>query len=86
MSYGVPTIAARLNVYEGLLQDGVTCLLFNRGDLRALEGLIRRVDSDHGLSAQIAENATALVRERFSWEVVSERVLAAYERLLAAGK
>jgi glycosyltransferase involved in cell wall biosynthesis len=83
MSYGLPAIVTRLNVYEGLLQDRVNCLLFNRGDVRALENLIRRVDSDNNLSTEIAENAASLVRDRFSWEVVSKQVFASYEHLLA---
>jgi glycosyltransferase involved in cell wall biosynthesis len=83
MSYELPTIAARLNVYEGLLQDGVNCFLFNSGDVGALENLIRRVCSDHNLAAKIGQNATSLVRSRFSWEAVSNQVLAVYERVLA---
>jgi rhamnosyl/mannosyltransferase len=83
MSYGLPAIASRLNVYEGLLQEGVNCLLFNAGDVGELEKLIRQVDSDHNLANKIAENATSLVRSRFSWQAVSKQVLAVYEQLLA---
>ena len=83
MSYGLPVIATRLNVYEGLLQDGVNCLLFNGGDVGELENLIRRVDSNDNLATEIAENATSFVRSRFSWETVSRQLLGLYEQLLA---
>ena len=81
MSYGLPAIVARLNVFNRLLEDGVNCLLFNGVDVAALERLIRRLSSDHKLAAKIAENATSLVRAHFSWEIVGEQVVSLYEDL-----
>jgi len=81
MSYGLPAIAARLNVYDGLLEDGVNCLLFNGVDAAALERLIRQLSSDHKLAAKIAENATSLVKAHFTWRIVGEQVVSVYEKL-----
>jgi len=79
MSYGLPVIAARLNVYEGLLQDEVNCLLFNRRDAGELENLIRRIYSDNNLALRISGNANSLVKARFSWEAVGRQVVSVYE-------
>jgi glycosyltransferase involved in cell wall biosynthesis len=82
MSYQLPAIAARLKVYEGLLQDGMNCLLFNPSVVAELEALIRRVYSDHDLATKIAKNGASMVRSRFSWEIVCKQVIAVYEEIL----
>jgi glycogen(starch) synthase len=79
MSFGLPAIVARLNVYEGLLQDGVNCLLFNRRDVVELENLIRRIITDHNFALRISRNAASLVKARFSWDAVGRQVLSLYE-------
>jgi len=78
---GVPVIASRLGGIPGLIQDGVTGLLFQPGDAGDLAAKMRRFIEDRGLVERfrrqmppvksIAENAQELE--------------AIYERLVAAG-
>jgi glycosyltransferase involved in cell wall biosynthesis len=62
MSQGVPVIASSVGGIPDLVQDGVTGLLFPRGDVAALAAAIRRVISSPGLRYELAREGLGVAR------------------------
>jgi glycosyltransferase involved in cell wall biosynthesis len=66
MASGVPVVASRLSGIPELVQDGVTGLLVEPGDPRALAAAMARVLEDDALAAELALRARQLVERSFS--------------------
>ena len=66
------------------IQDGVTGLLVESGNIGALVSALRRLLSDERLRNEMGENGREFVLQRFQEKVVSGRLAAEYLRLLGA--
>ena len=79
---GVPVVASRTGGIPNIIADGVNGLLVSPGDSEELAHAIIRVLSSPDLARRLGEAA----RERakgYDWEVLAERVLAAYRGVTA---
>jgi glycosyltransferase involved in cell wall biosynthesis len=74
MASGVPVVATRLSGIPELVEDGVTGLLVEPGDPRALATAMDRVLEDDALAAELAANARELVERSFSLTREAQRL------------
>jgi len=83
MASGKPVVASNVGGIPEVVKDGVVGLLFRRGDAEDLADKIIRVLSDCNLARSLASNAKELVKERYSWSVVADKIEDIYEKTLA---
>ena len=79
---GAVPLAARVPVYEEVLQEGDLGLHFQVGDVEVLAEQLTRIVRDGDLRAQLVERGTQAAHKR-SWGHVADQVEAIYERLAA---
>lgn len=85
MLAGVPVIAARAGGPAEILEDGVTGLLYEPGNVRALEHALRRVTADPQLAASLVARAK-VATSAFAPEGVADAVGAVYRGVLGPGR
>lgn len=83
MAHGRPVVASAVGGLLDLVEDGETGILVPPGDVAALRAALRRLLDDPALRRRMGDAGRARVRERFSWEAVTEATLAAYRDALA---
>jgi len=66
LALGTPVIASRIGGLQDLIEDGRTGLLFPGGDVEALVKCLRRISHEASDTREMAANALATARERFS--------------------
>jgi glycosyltransferase involved in cell wall biosynthesis len=82
MASGRPIIASSVGGIPEVVEDGVTGLLFRRGNVQELADKIIRVLNDNKLAQTLAFNARKLVKERYSWAVIANKMEDLYEKTL----
>lgn len=76
MAAGVPVVASRIPPLARLLDDGVTGLLVEPGDVGQLGQALERLAGDGALRARLAAAARAEVLRDGTWAAVGRRLLA----------
>lgn len=76
---GRPVVASRVGGVPSFVEDGSTGLLCPSGDAAAFLAALTRLRRDPGLAAALAAAGQRTVRERYSWEVITDRLLRIYE-------
>ena len=84
MAYGRPVIATAVGGLLDAVEDGVTGLLVPPRDPAALRAAIATLLSDAELRQRLGTAAREAAWDRFSWQVSTERTLAAYRDALQA--
>ena len=79
---GAVPVAARIPVYEEILDDGEEGLLFEPGDVATLAGQLTRLASEPQLREAFRERCLAR-RPSLDWKLAAERVEVIYGRLAA---
>jgi starch synthase len=79
MAHARPVVASAVGGLLDLVVDGETGLLVPSGDVFALRAALRRLLDDPALRRRMGEAGRDRVRERLSWEAVTEATIAAYE-------
>ncbi len=82
MASGLPIVSCRAVGVVDCLRDDENALLVEPGAQGALSGALERILGDGQLRARLAATALAECRRTYSWHVVAERIVAAYERAL----
>jgi glycosyltransferase involved in cell wall biosynthesis len=82
MARGRPVVASAVGGLLDLVVDGETGLLVPPRDPAALRAALERLLGDGELRARLGAAARERARERFSWPVVTDSTLAAYEQAL----
>jgi len=83
MSSGLPLLATAVGGLPGLVKDTVTGFLVPSGDEGALRDRLMALRGDRAGTRAVAERGCAHVRARYSREVMVERYLDLYGRILA---
>lgn len=78
MACGTPVIGTNVASLPEIIEDGVTGFLVPPNDAAALGQRIEWILADPARSVEMGRRARARVLERFSWNAVVERCLAAY--------
>lgn len=84
-AHGVPVIAARAGGIPGVVDDGANGLLVSFADVDGLANAAERLITDEMFARRIGDAGREKVRANYSWDVVTERVLAHYRRILEVG-
>ncbi len=84
MAHGRPVVATAVGGLLDAIEDGVTGLLVPPRDPAALRAAIETLLSDAELRRRLGAAARKAARDRFSWQVSTERTLAAYRDALQA--
>jgi glycosyltransferase involved in cell wall biosynthesis len=79
MAHGKPVVASAVGGLLDLVADEETGLHVPPGDVPALRAALERLLADPALRERMGEAARVRVRERFSWDAVTDATMAAYE-------
>ena len=82
LAMGVPAVASDISGNSEIVKEGVTGLLFPKGDAAALADRLETVLRDPGLREKLSENSVSLVREGFTAAIMGARTLEYYRELL----
>ena len=83
MAAGLAVIATRICGVPHQVTDGVTGLLYEAGDVKALANLLRRLGMDSGLSARLGEAGRRVALERYHATSVASATVRAYEQCIS---
>jgi glycosyltransferase involved in cell wall biosynthesis len=83
MASGTVVVATDVPGSSNLVQDGVTGLLVELGDVEALASQLLKADQDVQLTRELVDNALRMVLSKFDSDVVYGAHLNAYEKLLS---
>ncbi len=83
LAMGVPAVASNISGNSEIVKDGVTGLLFPRGDAAALAARLETVLRDPGLREKFSRNSVDTVRAGFTAAIMGARTLEYYRELLA---
>jgi glycosyltransferase involved in cell wall biosynthesis len=86
MATGLAVISTRSRAIPELVEDGVSGLLVEPGDVGALAAAIARVLDDPGLTRRLGRNARARVEQRFDIHRNTRKLLALFRGELDHGK
>ena len=75
---GVPVVATRAGGIPEMVEDGMTGLLANTGDVNELKKAVLRILNDPSLKMKLVENAKARVQD-FSYQATAQRTLEIYK-------
>src|SRR6185369_17011504 len=76
-AYGLPVVAARSGAFPEIVQDGVTGLMFDAGDVGGLARALERLVVDAGLRRRLGAAGCARVAAAFTIDRMAERFLSA---------
>lgn len=71
MSAGLPAVVTRVGAVPDIVDDGVTALVVDPGDVHALQQALARLLSEHELRASMGAASREACRRRFRSEVVA---------------
>lgn len=81
LAAGVPVIASEVGGIPDIVEDGATGLLTPPGDAAALAGAMARYREDPALARRLADRGRRTVAERFSWDRITEDLIAVYRQV-----
>jgi glycosyltransferase involved in cell wall biosynthesis len=84
MAHARPVVASAVGGLLDLVVDGETGILVPPGDVAALRRALRELLADRELRRRMGEAGRERVRQRFSWDAVTDSTVALYE--LTAGQ
>ena len=80
MAAGVPVVASRVGGIPEIVEHEVTGLLVENSAL-AIRAAVARMMADRALRERVVQNASSMVRTRFTMSQISEQTLRVYEEL-----
>lgn len=83
MAHGVPVIAESSDAVRDVVEEGVSGLLVNQGDINAVCSRLIRMYDDRTVAGRIGAGGAARVEKRFHISAFCVRLRQAYEMLLA---
>jgi len=86
MASGTPVVCSRIGGLPEVVEDRVTGLLVQPGDVDALHDALYELLRDRALAARLGRNARERALERFTWAACARRCLAAYDEVLGSGQ
>ena len=84
MSHGVPVVATRLGALQYTVDDEVTGLLFEKGNVPDLSEKISRVWNDPSLCRRLGRAAREKARDQFNVDVNFKQTMQAYQSAITS--
>ncbi|MGV8108385.1 glycosyltransferase family 4 protein [Methanospirillum sp.] len=82
MASGVPVIGSNIGGIPDIIEDGVNGLLVSPGDPQGLADAIIQILENPELAARFREAGLKTVRDRFSWDKISDQFIEIYQEVL----
>jgi glycosyltransferase involved in cell wall biosynthesis len=82
MASGVPVIGSNIGGIPDIIEDGVNGLLVSPGDPQGLADAIIQILENPELAARFREAGLKTVRDRFSWDKISDQFIEVYQEVL----
>jgi len=82
MASGTPVVCSRIGGLPEIVEDAVTGVLVEPGDIDGLHAALDELVRDKALATRLGSNARERAVERFTWDACAARCLAAYEEIL----
>jgi glycosyltransferase involved in cell wall biosynthesis len=82
MACGLPVIGSNVGGIPDIIKNGETGLLFKQKDPDDLAEKMIKLLSDEKLRDKVVENGLNLVKQNFSWEVISDKFLKIYHDVI----
>ena len=86
MAVGRPIIASDVGGVSMMVEEGKNGFLHQPGDIDTLSGLLIELLSDHNKVIEFGMESRKIAESRFSPEVVAEKTINVYQKLLSSGK
>jgi glycosyltransferase involved in cell wall biosynthesis len=83
MSHGVPVIATTAGGLGWVIDDDVSGIVVQPGDVEGLRAAIERLRDDPALRARLGEGGRQRARERFGWDAINALTLDAYRQAIS---
>ena len=83
MASGRPVIATRVGGLEDLVVNGETGILVEPGSEDQLAEAIENLLEDEGYRRKLGVNARRVVEEKYSWDVVLDKIIQVYDYVLS---
>ncbi len=80
---GLPVVVSDVGGLPEVVRDGETGIVVGCEDVAALQAALKRLVLDESLRRSMGLAGRSLVERRFAWDVCVDRMLAAYEAVLA---
>ena len=84
LAMGVPVVASDIAGNAEIVSDGENGYTFPMGDASGMADRLEKVLSDPSIRGRFSSKAVALVKERFTTDIMTERTLQYYNDLLQA--
>ncbi len=81
---GKPVVAFNIGPHPEIVKDGGTGFLVPPRDVNALAEAIIKLLKDDKLRHKMGENASRMVREKFSWNDIAQKTLEVYKQAIEA--
>ena len=85
MASGTPVVCSRVGGLPEIVEDGVTGMLVEPGDVDGLRGRLDQLLQDRALAARLGRNGRERALERFTWDACAMRCLTAYREIVGSG-
>jgi glycosyltransferase involved in cell wall biosynthesis len=82
MACGLPVIGSNVGGIPDIIKDGETGLLTRQKDPDDIAEKIIKLLSDEKLRDKVVENGLNLVKQNFSWEIISDKFLKIYHDVI----
>jgi glycosyltransferase involved in cell wall biosynthesis len=86
MAAGKPVIASRVGGIPEMIESGRTGLLIEKGNVDELESAMRSLINNPELRATMGAQAKRLAKARYSPEIVAQKTVSIYERVITETK
>jgi len=81
-SAGVPVIVSRVGGLQKLVRDQHTGLFFESESSESLIDTFKTLEKDKHLQERLRENAYAEVRNTYTWDIIAERLIDFYNKVI----
>jgi len=81
MSYGIPIVACDINWTTEVINDGFNGLLTTADPVDIANKVLTLIESNH-MRHYIGSNALDTIKNNYTWDIVAERTLKCYEKVL----
>ncbi len=83
MAAGLPVLATRVGGIPFQIEDGVSGLMFDAVDVRALAELFARINTEPALGVRLGQQAKGLALARYDAGAVARMTHSTYKRIVS---
>ncbi|MCD4845137.1 MAG: glycosyltransferase family 4 protein [Methanosarcinales archaeon] len=82
MMYAKPILVSENSTMAEIVRENNYGIVVNCRDVKEIKGAIIKLKNDPGLCRQLGENARKAYDEKYNWQIMEQRLLGLYDKLL----